>query len=132
MDNYLNKETLKNAYIAFTNPKLVKDKFTNGRHLGWLEANLIELGVLKIGQPFPYLETKYGKEDYESMILRLTQETLQKFLNLSHRLVVVYGTPEHIKDLETWALPHALQNAILFEEYEICERIKNEIELRNG
>jgi len=40
----------------------------------------------------------------------------QKFLNLSHRLVVIYGSPEQIKDLETWALPHALQNAILFEE----------------
>jgi len=39
-----------------------------------MEANLIELGVLKLGKTLPYLEG----EHYQEMILRLVKETLEK------------------------------------------------------
>ena len=69
----LSKETLKNAYTAFNNSKLIKGDFTKGRYLGWMESNLIELGIMEIGAPIPYEEG----ETYEQLILRLVKETIK-------------------------------------------------------
>ena len=67
----LNKETLRNT---------LEHQVPNARHenelwrmLGWMEANLIQLGVMEIGKPLPYGEN----ESYKELIIRLAEETLK-------------------------------------------------------
>ncbi len=55
----------------------------------------------------------------------------QRFREQGHKLLVTYTSPQNIHLMETWGLKEALKIAIDYEEYEICETIKNEIERRN-
>ena len=68
----LNKETLRYALEENWPTEVRKGELENGRVLGFIEANLIELGVLNISEKFPYLEG----ENYERMILRLAKENI--------------------------------------------------------
>jgi len=78
----LNEHTLYYALQSWDNPKKFKDNREKGRILGYMEANLVELGIIKIGEPFPYKHIKGEKvEDYEEMILRLANKHNVKPLN---------------------------------------------------